>query len=233
MIPYKNSHGTQNYPFTSAVPFPEGLIKDIKIVLKNSEKQPYVSKLSCGKNSLQITLNNTDMYLGTFTYQGIPWITLDNDNVFGFVQLAVQPQETFSYTGIWRLYRSCYTFSSKLQGLHKASADGLSITKSRILNIQLAGDLTIRQTAESFKVNIGRDAQPHQQYTIQINAEQPYITQVNGFPTSQLRLKSSDSSIEIGEPVQVQNSDVYVMYISTLQGFPRCSQWESDSLSEV
>ena len=233
MIPYKNSHGTQNYPFTAAVPFSQGLIKDIKIALKNSDKQPYVSKISCGNASLQIVLNTISGYLGTFIYSGNPWITLDNDNVFGFVQLAVQPTKTFSYTGIWRLHRGCYTFGSQLRGLQSVSANGLSLVPSRILDVQLAGDLTIRQATEPFKVNIGRDLQPHQQYTTQMSAQQPYITQVNVLPTSELILNSSNSSIEVQAPIQVQNSDVYVMYINTLQGFPRCSQWESDSFSEV
>lgn len=233
MIPYKNSHGTQSYPFIDKVPFPQGLIKDIKVVLKNGDKQPYISKISCGKGSLQIVLNTISGCLGTFIYQGSPWITLDNDAVFGFVQLVVQPTEDFSYTGIWRLYRGCYTFGSQLHGIQRASANGLSLASSRILNVQLAGDITIRQTTEPFKVNIGRDLQPHQQYTSQLRTSQPYITQVNGLSTTQLIINSSNSSIEVQAPIQVQNSDIYVMYINTLQNFPRCSQWENDGFSEV
>lgn len=233
MIAYKNRHGTQTYPFTSTVPFPQGLIKDIKVVLKKSTKQPYISKISCGNNSLQIVLSTVEGCLGIFIYADSSWITLDNDQVFGFIQLAVEPSQVFSYTGIWRLHRSCYTFGNKLKGLQKISANGLALEAGRILDIQLAGDLTIRQSAAPFIVNIGRDQDPHQQYTVQMSAQQPYITAVNGLPTSELILRSSDSSIKIQQPIQVQNSDVYVMYISTSKDFPHCSQWDSDSFSGV
>lgn len=235
MIQYEIQKTTTVYPFIDSIPFPTGLIKQLKIALKDTFQTPYISSISSASGYFSLQLQTKSSYIGNFLYNGNKWITLNNSYVFGFVELSGEPTQTFSYSGKWRLDRNCYTFPIELDGMKNFSAQGLSIDKDSTVKLSVAGDLYIRQTQESdsSQVNIGRDKDPHKDYTEEILDYSTYIKAVNKISANHLNLISSDSSIIVQAPIQ-KTEDIYIMYIDTSEEFPICKQWiDSDSLSVV
>lgn len=229
MIQYEMHKTTTSYPFKGGIPFPGGLIKQLRVALKNTTQTPFVSSIASAPNYFSLQLQTKSSYIGNFLFQGDKWITLNNDNAFGFVQLEVVPIDTYSYFGKWQLQRVCYTFPVVLTGIKTFTASGLSVQKGPVVNISVAGDLSVRTTGNSSVINIGRDSAPHKEYTESILGFDTYIKTVNGIAAKQLALVSSDSTIIVERPVH-KRGDLYIMYIKTTGDFPVCPEWvQSDS----
>lgn len=241
---YKNGYGTQVYPFTVPVPFPVGLIADMKICLKQvkqiDSQQLFVSAISGGNETLTVTLSTTAHgVLCTFKYVDNLWITVNNEQVFGFLLLNYIPRESFSYVGRWYIQRRCYTLGTKLKGLSKAGIAGAHAAEGPLLQLRTGGLFTerarlqnteIRGTYYDTVINIGRDTEdPHKQLTQEFPNKLPYISSVNGVSKAHLLISSSDSTIHISDPVQTDRKDIYVMYIGTEKEFPHCPQWDTSS----
>ena len=234
-ILYKNQRGDTAFPFTSSIPFPAQCISYIKLVLKTSTQIPLVTTIANKNRQLFIQLSTDSKYLGRFQLKDSLYDTIDNNQVFGFVQLAKMPVQDFYFHGKWLLDRSCYTYSMQLRGLQQAYVQNTCI-KQGDLQLQFIGDFTIRQSSDSKVINIGRDtASTHQDYTEnqrkQLSAVQSttsrYVTSINDVSAKSVNIYSNDSTISVQNPIAI-SEDVYVMYINSLQGFPACLQ-ESDS----
>lgn len=233
MFTYRPEAGADLYPFLQKTPFPTGCITYIKLALKNTYQVPFITSIHSDQNYFSIELQTQHTYIGNFLYDDNQWITLNNQNVFGFVLLGVVPTEKFSYSGKWNIHRTCYTFPIHLQGLQKASFSGLSVQPSQILSLVLAGDLTLRDNSDSSKntINIGRDSTDHLQYTKDGFQPTTYVKSINGIIADSFIITSSDSSIEV-LPVLNKGNDTYVIYLNTKRSFPACPQWaQSDSKS--
>lgn len=230
MIEYEIHKTTTSYPFKGSIPFPGGLIKQLRVALKNTSQTPFVSSIASAPGYFSLQLQTNSSYIGNFLFQGDKWITLNTENAFGFIQLEVDPVDTFSYSGKWALQRICYTFPVQLDGIKTFTAAGLSVQKGSLVKLSVTGDLSVRENNNQSIVNIGRDSDPHKQYTDNILGFDTYIKTVNNIAVRQLTVKSSDSTIIIENPIP-KSSNFYVMYINTKGDFPVCTQWkESDSL---
>ena len=244
---YRNDHGTQLYPFIDPIPFPIGLIADIKICIKRAMSgTPFVSAISAGQQSLIVSLSYTDQQginqgtLCTFVYADNLWITVDTDKVFGFLLLNHPPRQAFSYLGTWKLSRRCYTFGVTL-GAYDIGAEQISAAQGNLLQVYTSGLLTERNRLERANIdgriydtviNIGRNSQDsHTQLVQARSGKLPYISTVNGVACSELFISSSDPTIQIESPIATGDSDVYVLYINTNNDFPHCSQWDLQSNS--
>lgn len=233
MLTYKPEVGTDLYPFLHKVPFPQGCIADIKIALKNTNQTPYITAINSAKDFFSIQIQTKNKYIGTFLYAGDLWITVNNNNAFGFILLNITPTNVFSYTGKWYLERCCYTFPVQLQGIKKVFFNGLSLNQQQILNLNFAGDITIRDNSDSKSaiINIGRDANAHEDYTTTNNQPTTFIKSIRGIKADSVIFQSSDSTIEVS-PILEKKRSTYVLYINTKSPFPACPQWDSDSKAD-
>ena len=110
----------------------------MKICLKQVEQidsqQLFVSAISGGNETLTVTLSTTARgVLCTFKYVDNLWITVNNEQVFGFLLLNYIPRESFSYIGRWYISRRCYTLGTKLKGLSKAGIAGAHAAEGPLL----------------------------------------------------------------------------------------------------
>lgn len=234
---YKNKYGTQTYPFISSVPFPLGMIADIKLGLKDtvSTEAPFISNIAGSKQHLNISVSSAQGLLGTFQYTGNKWITLDNQKLFGFILLNFLPAQSFSFTGRWEIFRGCYTFGVEFKGLKTAYVQQAPLRETQLLHLFTSGLLTQRTSQKLGDwdiLNIGRDTEdPYYELTEEILNQQPFISTVNGISVKNLILDSSDSSILIQPLQQIPNTDIYILYIDTNMDFPHCPEWDDISSS--
>ena len=224
-----NDSDLQQFPFTSYTPFPVGLIQNIQIVLKDSSQVPFVSTIGSSQGVFTIQLQTRDSYLGTFSYSGSLWLTLNNQHVFGFVKLTTLPVESFNFSGKWYLRRPCYNYAVQLKGLQQVCFDELPMQSAQILDLQFTGDFAIQRSSDSAQVfNIGRNAdQTYGQYTQGGYSTQDCVTTIQGFQRKELIFQSSDSSIIVKNPVEA-GTGVYIMYINTTEQFKNCDPSDSN-----
>lgn len=247
---YRSDILDYTYPFASHVPFDLGLIQSMRFALKRCTGQLYVTRILCQPGSFKLRLSSQDQVLGDIQYSGNQWITVDNEDLFGFIKLAVQPSSTFSYEGKWPLHKGAYTYAIDNGGLRQLNTQNGSIINPDYIELQVSGDLQISTdpiqaqftggfpVLQSNKVYIRRTEDALNTYAVIPQAQRisidKVIKTVNTIPANHLVVTSSVNSITVQAPVQVANG-LYVMYVSTEKGFPTCQrqQYESDSESDA
>ena len=233
---YKNSQANIVYPFIQSVPFPMGWVQDVKLALKTSASSVFISSIGTTNNGFFIQLQTPQTYIGYFQTQQ-EWLSIDNQVAFGFVKFGGMPQNTAAqkFSGKWELYKGCYTLPVNIQGISQVAVNGMPIALSQnnVLQLQLTGDLTQRQSNEQNVANIGRDADSHTDYNAVDNSIQAQvgILTVNGISTKKLILVSQDQSwLHIDPVIEVlKDGGNYVLYLTSAKTFQGCDPSDSQT----
>lgn len=209
------------YPFSSNIPFEVGLIQDIKIVVKKQVEEIFVTSIATSQKSFILHISSQSQYLGAFEYKDNLWITLNNQNIFGFVLLNHVPIKKQSYSGKWYLYKQCVTYTTQLRTPDSIYINSDSITDIDILNLNILGNLQYSIDGNTVIISRSEDALTNY---YDINIEQAsYITKVNNVQCKYLNIISSDSSIQISGPTKLSNNSYY-LFINTLDTQLACQK---------
>lgn len=217
----KNTH---LYPFLQSVPFPVGFIKNIKIVLKKSKQIPYISSIISLQGQLFVQISTKSKNLGSFVYEDNLFININNQQIYGFIQLSHSPIQVFSYQGTFNIHRSCYVYSVILQGCDSININNQKFSIPRILNIQVEGDASIKVIDNV--ITIRRNNQDFFNYFIKQPDTTTYVSSVNNNVCEEINIIAQSPSIIISQPVFKNNN--YTIYISTDKDFPVCAEQKED-----
>lgn len=218
------------YPFTCTVPFPVGIIKNIKIALKISRDIPFISALVKTEQVFTIQISTKQKVLGSFIDQGDTFINLNNDQIYGFIQLGVYPPSNMNYTGQFNIHKSCYTYSVPLQGLKQLEINNKKYKCEDILKVSVSGDCQIVQDVDCITISRSKDSL--YDYFQKQPKNIPYIVSIDNVVCQQLHIEGmtidKDNIIQVDKPV-LRNQKNYVLYIRTSQNFPTCEQQRRDT----
>ena len=213
------------YPFIQAVPFPSGLIKNIKLAIKPAAVVyglpiPFVSAVQIKNRTMQVQIATDQLVLGTFQLENTTFDCIDNNLVYGFVQLSVPPSIQCSFRGKFKLHNSCYTYPVQLGGLQHLKINNQVYQAPTILTIRVTGDAAV---SVSDSIVISRTDDPLYTYFDKSAPTQSVVTSVDGIQCGALQISTAFSSVNISDVVQGQNGR-YIIFIDTTNEFPTCDR---------
>lgn len=218
-VSYGNTQSSV-YPFICNIPFPLGIIKNIKIALKNSIDTPFVSSIVKTSQTFAIEISTVQKVLGSFIYNGNNFINLNNQQIYGFIQLGFYPVKDINCIGKYYIHKSCYTYAVDLEGIKTLKINNKSYVCPRILKIDVNGDCNL--TSEDNIITIARSQEPLYSYFQKSADNTQYVLSINSTPCQSLFLHNNQQAIiHINNP-ELRKDNSYVIYISTSQEFPVC-----------
>lgn len=210
------------YPFIDSIPFPSGMIRNIKIALKTDNNTPFVSSIIKVGDSFSIQLSNSQKVLGQFIYEGDNFINLNNQNIYGFIQLGYCPEEEMNYRGRFQIHRSCYTQPVYLEGIEELNINNKNVQCPNILKLKCKGECTLQVAGTD--VRLKRTQNPSYSFFQKANDQYNYVLTINGQQCQQLIIKSDAYKIIQVNKATERPEKTYVIYINTSDGFPTCQR---------
>ena len=219
MITYRNKLSSVLYPMAEAVPFPLGTISYLSVYTPQNYNV-YVTSISSGLDTFILSLaDQAGKHSCIFKYSNNLIIkSQSTTGMFGILELAVRPTETFSYAGKWKLCNRSVQVNKQNASYSNIVVNGNQYTLSGSLNIQFSGYINKQNNY------IIRDTQDKTVFSaIPEKTDYTHVDKVNNVNIQNLNIISRSQAIQIA-PVIKPCANYAVIYINTTQNFPVCDQ---------
>lgn len=219
MITYRNKLSSVLYPMAEAVPFPIGTISYLSVYTPQNYNV-YVTSISSGLDTFILSLaDQAGKHSCIFKYSNNLIIkSQSTTGMFGILELAVRPTETFSYAGKWKLCSRSVQVNKQNDSYSNIVVNGNQYTLSGSLNIQFSGYINKQNNY------VIRDTQDKTAFSaIPEKADYTHVDKINNVNIQNLNIISKSQAIQI-EPVIKPCDNYAVIYINTTQNFPVCDQ---------
>ena len=219
MITYRNKLSSVLYPMAEAVPFPIGTISYLSVYTPQNYNV-YVTSISSGLDTFILSLaDQAGKHSCIFKYSNNLIIkSQSTTGMFGILELAVRPTETFSYAGKWKLCRRSVQVNKQNASYSNIVVNGKQYTLSGSLNIQFSGYINKQNNY------VIRDTQDKTVFSaIPEKTDYTHVDKVNNVNIQNLNIISKSQAIQIA-PVIKPCDNYAVIYINTTQNFPVCDQ---------
>ena len=219
MITYRNKLSSVLYPMAEAVPFPLGTISYLSVYTPQNYNV-YVTSISSGLDTFILSLaDQAGKHSCIFKYSNNLIIkSQSTTGMFGILELAVRPTETFSYAGKWKLCNRSVQVNKQNTSYSNIVVNGNQYTLSGSLNIQFSGYINKQNNY------IIRDTQDKTVFSaIPEKTDYTHVDKVNNVNIQNLNIISRSQAIQIA-PVIKPCANYAVIYINTTQNFPVCDQ---------
>lgn len=219
MITYRNKLSSVLYPMAEAVPFPIGTISYLSVYTPQNYNV-YVTSISSGFDTFILSLaDQSGKHSCIFKYSNNLIIkSQSTTGMFGILELAVRPTETFSYAGKWKLCSRSVQVNKQNASYSNIVVNGNQYTLSGSLNIQFSGYINKQNNY------IVRAIQDKTVFSvIPEKTDYTHVYKVNNINIQNLNIISKSQAIQIA-PVIKPCDNYAVIYINTTQNFPVCDQ---------
>lgn len=219
MITYRNKLSSVLYPMAEAVPFPIGTISYLSVYTPQNYNV-YVTSISSGLDTFILSLaDQAGKHSCIFKYSNNLIIkSQSTTGMFGILELAVRPTETFSYAGKWKLCNRSVQVNKQNASYSNIVVNGNQYTLSGSLNIQFSGYINKQNNY------VIRDTQDKTVFSaIPEKTDYTHVDKVNNVNIQNLNIISRSQDIQIA-PVVKPCDNYAVIYINTTQNFPVCDQ---------